>query len=427
MSHTFVSEDEVWLHDSIRLCQPVTEGAPHPMAAVSGESQILVYANPAFYQLLGSNAEEVIGKPLNAFLPEKDACPASLERVYRSGAPESHTKEHSSDEAPLFWSYLMWPIRRKERTVGVMMQVTESGHFHEKTLAINEALMLGSLRQHELVEAAHRLNALLQKEICERKQTEQALREARVQLTSLTGQLEGQVHERTQELSTTNSQLEAFVYTIAHDLRAPLRAMQGFAALLVEEAGATLSETSKSYAERISRSAQFMDLLLGDLLAFSRLSQQRVELSVVSLEAVVQGILSRSQREIQESNACVESVGPWPFVLAHEVTLSQVLFNLVSNALKFTIPGVRCKVRLRAESQGEFIRCWVEDNGIGIAPEHQSQVFRPFTRLDGEKFAGTGIGLAIVQKGVERMGGRVGVESSLGNGCRFWFALKKAP
>jgi len=218
--------------------------------------------------------------------------------------------------------------------------------------------------------------------------------------------------------------LEAFVYSIAHDLRAPLRAMQGFSAMLVEETGEALTETGKGYARRINKSAQFMDALLIDLLAFSRISQQHVELTPVKLGTVVEFVVSRLEEDIRETNGRVEGSGPWPVVLAHEPTLAQVLFNLTSNALKFVTTGVPPEVRLRAETHGEFIRIWVEDNGPGIAPADQEKIFRLFTRLEGEKHAGTGIGLAIVQKGVERMGGRVGVESTPGQGSRFWFELR---
>jgi signal transduction histidine kinase len=304
-----------------------------------------------------------------------------------------------------------------------MMQLTKTDLL-ERALAMNEALTLGSVRQHELTDAADLANALLLEEISERKQAEEALHRAQALLTNRAGQLEGLVAERTTELSATNKQLEAFVYSIAHDLRAPLRAMQGYASLLVQEASAALSETGRQHAARISKSAQFMDALLIDLLAFSRISQQHVELTPVNLQTVVESVLSRLHEDIQKKNALVDSSGPWPVVLAHEATLAQVLFNLLSNALKFTTPDVPPKVRLRAEEQSEFIRVWVEDNGPGIAADHQGQIFRLFTRLEGGKHEGTGIGLAIVQKGVERMGGRVGVESIPGQGCRLWFELR---
>jgi signal transduction histidine kinase len=290
---------------------------------------------------------------------------------------------------------------------------------------MNEALMLGSLRQHELTQNADSLNALLQTEINERKQVEEALRVAQALLTDRAGQLEGLVVERTTELTATNQQLEAFVYSIAHDLRAPLRAMQGFSSLLIEIAGANLNEQGKDYANRISKAAQFMDALLTDLLDFSRLSQQQVELTSVHLQGVVESVLFRLQKDIRDKNAHVESLGPWPDVMAHKPTLAQVLFNLISNALKFFPANAPPFVQVRAEEKGKFIRVWVEDKGLGIAAHHQAEIFRLFTRLDGEKYSGTGIGLAIVQKGVERMGGHVGVESILGQGSRFWLELKK--
>jgi signal transduction histidine kinase len=202
--------------------------------------------------------------------------------------------------------------------------------------------------------------------------------------------------------------------------------MQGFSVLLAEEAGSALSERGHDYANRINKAAQFMDALLSDLLSFSRISQQHIELTSVKSDMVLKSVLYRLEKEIRDKHAQVDSSGPWPEVRAHEATLTQVLFNLASNAMKFVAPEVPPVVRLRTEERAEFIRVWVEDNGPGIAPEHQDQIFRLFTRLNGEKYPGTGLGLTIVQKGVERMGGRVGVESTLGQGSRFWFELRKA-
>ena len=275
--------------------------------------------------------------------------------------------------------------------------MTETAEAHRKAVALNEALIVRSVRQHELTEAAENYAA----------------------------QLEKRVAERTSELKAMNTQLEAVVYSIAHDLRGPLRAMQGFSTLLVEEAGEALSDKAQDYAARIDKSAQFMDALLSDLLTFSRITQQRTELTSINLKPVVEDVLSRLQKDIQEKNARLDISGPWPVVMAHEPTLAQVLSNLTSNALKFVAEDVSPVVRLRAEARAGLVRIWVEDNGFGIAPEHQGQIFRLFSRLEGDKYAGTGIGLAIVQKAVERMGGAVGVESTFGQGSRFWFELKK--
>jgi signal transduction histidine kinase len=263
------------------------------------------------------------------------------------------------------------------------------------------------------------------RDITQRKQNEEELLQAKAALLDEAAHLEGLVVDRTRDLSATNKQLEAFVYSIAHDLRAPLRAMQGFSSMLVEDAGTVLSESGRDFANRIDKSAQFMDAMLTDLLTFSQISQRNIDLASVNLEQVVGSVISQLHGEVQEMNALVESSGPWPAVLAHEPTLFQVLFNLISNALKFVEQGVQPLVRLGTEERADYIRIWVEDNGIGIDPRHQPQIFQLFTRLNGEKFSGTGFGLTIVQKGVERMGGRVGVESTPGQGSRFWLELRK--
>ncbi len=263
------------------------------------------------------------------------------------------------------------------------------------------------------------------RDISERKKAEAGLLEAKDRLANQAGELERLVAERTSELTETNKHLEAFVYSIAHDLRAPLRTLQGFSSLLLAEAAPALDERGRDFANRISHAAQFMDALLRDLLAFSRISQLHFELVPVPLESIVQTALSRLEREIQEKKAVIEVAGAWPGVLAHEATLTQVLVNLISNALKFVQPGTAPLVRLRGEDQGQRVQVWVEDNGIGIAPEHHEQIFHLFTRLGGDAYPGTGLGLAIVQKGIERMEGRVGVNSALGAGSRFWFDLRK--
>ncbi|HEY3864156.1 MAG TPA: ATP-binding protein [Verrucomicrobiae bacterium] len=256
--------------------------------------------------------------------------------------------------------------------------------------------------------------------------SEAALREARAELAAWPARLEQAVAERTTELAASTRQMEAFVFTVAHDLRAPLRSMQNFSSLLLERAGPGLSEACRDFAVRINRSALFMDTLLVDLLSFSRVSQQPMDLEPVELEGVVRSVLVRLEKEIEEKKAAIEVAGTWPSVRAYQPVLAQVLLNLIGNSLKFSAPEVPPRIRLRAETLGGVVRTWVEDNGIGIEPTHHEQIFRPFTRLHGETYGGTGIGLAIVQKGIERMGGKVGVQADHFQGSRFWFDLPRA-
>jgi PAS domain S-box-containing protein len=237
--------------------------------------------------------------------------------------------------------------------------------------------------------------------------------------------LEQTVEQRTAALRETNEQLESFVYTIAHDLRAPLRAVAGYSQLLSQDHSAALDASAQYLLKRIQVSAEFMDRLILDLIAFGRTSRAQMELTSVDANRAWSIALAQHAGEARERRAKIETVGPLPHVRAHEATLGQVLANLLSNALKFIPAGEQPLVRFRAEDRGKTARLWVEDNGIGIPPEHQERIFRVFERLNGSHYNGTGIGLSIVRKGVERMGGTVGVESSPGGGSRFWIEMPK--
>jgi two-component system CheB/CheR fusion protein len=151
------------------LCVAMTEHAPLPIAMVEGATHIVRYANPAFCRLLHETAERLVGRPICELLPEKDECLTLLDRVFRVRRAESHVEKDDSKPHPVFWSYTMWPVLQAEGLVGVMLQVTESAEVHEKTIAMNEALVLGSIRQHELVEAADKLNAQLRVEVAMRE------------------------------------------------------------------------------------------------------------------------------------------------------------------------------------------------------------------------------------------------------------------
>jgi PAS domain S-box-containing protein len=264
------------------------------------------------------------------------------------------------------------------------------------------------------------------RDITARKRAEEALRQAQVELQEHAAKLEKAVAERTADLRATNEQLETFIYSIAHDLRAPLRSMTGYAELILEDYGKTLEPAGQKMLRRIQEASEFMDKLLMDLLTYGRAASAPLQLDTVDVQKAWDSALFQCAGQIENSKAAIETVGPLPQVRADEVTLGQILANLLSNALKFVPPGTRPRIRLRSEPHEARVRLWMEDNGIGIPPDQQGRVFRVFERLHGARYAGTGIGLSIVRKGVERMGGRVGVKSEPGTGSSFWIELPAA-
>jgi signal transduction histidine kinase len=254
-----------------------------------------------------------------------------------------------------------------------------------------------------------------------------ARRQAEEQLRRVAQELETRVVTRTDALKKSNEQMEAFCYSIAHDLRAPLRSMTGFSDILLTDYAPRLDLKGRDYIARINQSAERMDWLIRDLLNYGRLNTAGFEIQDVNVDETFHTILTHNDEEIKDKHAKVIKRGSLPRVRGHPVVLQAVLGNLLSNAMKFVAPGVEPIISVSSEDRGTFARIWVEDNGIGIAPQNRAKIFGVFERLhSNDRFPGTGIGLAIVHKGVERMGGRVGVESELDKGSRFWIELRKA-
>jgi PAS domain S-box-containing protein len=249
---------------------------------------------------------------------------------------------------------------------------------------------------------------------------------AQEEILLLNTSLEERVADRTAQLEEVMRELDGFAYTVSHDLRSPLRAMYGFSQALLEDYARALDATGQDYAARIMESSKRMDRLIQDLLAYSRLSRAEIVLEPVDIGEICREILQHLSGELSERKAVVSLQEGLPVVRGHRVMLVQVMTNLLSNAIKFILPGVVPRIQIRADPPGDRARIWVEDNGIGIAVEHQDRIFRVFERLNlPERYPGTGIGLAIVRRAVERMRGHVGVESESGKGSRFWIELQR--
>jgi PAS domain S-box-containing protein len=266
------------------------------------------------------------------------------------------------------------------------------------------------------------------RDITERKQAESELEEIRQQLKNYAEDLEKRVEERTQTLGKTVQSLESFCYSIAHDLRAPLRAMNGFSSALLEDYGKQLGSVGHDYAERIAFAAAQMDQLIEDLLAFASLSHKDFSFEMVDLNGQLETVLRDLAPEIKAHKAEIEVPPSLPPVWGSPTLVQQLLSNLLSNAIKFVAPGVAPRIIIQANLTGSIVQIFVKDNGIGIERQHQQRIFQIFERLHPtETYSGTGIGLAIVQKAAERMRGRVGVESEPGQGSCFSVELPAAP
>ena len=412
----------------------LTEGlepSPLPTAVVSGSLHIIRYANPAFCRLLYLPIQQLIGHSLTEFVPNEDDCVRLLDRVFRSGQPETHTQRLEPNPNAVLWSYTMWAIGKGRPAASIVFQIAETTRFHGKTSAMNEALVLGSLRQHELREISDSENVHLLAEIEDRKRTEaalivtqDALREAHALLADKSVLLDALVRERTAKLQETVEELEAFSYSIAHDLRAPLRSMQAFAEILLKEHAPELNADGRHFLLRIAKSAVRMDHLTRDVLNYSQVLRKNFELDPVDMQKLVLEVLDTYPLFASE-NAHFVLEGVLPTVMGNEAMLTQVFSNLMSNAVKFVRAGETPRIRVWSESANGMVRIFVQDFGIGIPPDQHARVFGVFEQLD-KTYDGTGIGLAIVKKAIERMGGSVGLEPGPVRGTTVWFELKSA-
>jgi len=363
-----------------------------------------------------------------------------LNRLLQSNEPA-----HETLRAAGVQSYVVIPLLMGERLLGTLSFASRT----KEIIPTSEVEFLSTLAQYVAI-------------AIDRASRESTLREAERILRNHAEVLEATVAERTRRLHETISQMESFSYSVAHDLRAPIRALRGYCEVLQEDFRSNLPEEAGLLVQRLSRSAARLDELTRDLLKFSHLSLQEVDIQPVDLSSVVDEIIFLNPA-LQNGRVAVH--GPLGEVMGQRTLVHQCISNLLDNALKFTLPGrplrivIRSEICAKAQSPkapskapfnpptlpaGELMgieakltsnrsaerdlrrRLWIEDNGIGVPPEAHEKIFGIFERLSETNTEGTGIGLAIVARAMQRMGGACGLESTLGQGSRFWLEFHPA-
>ncbi len=336
--------------------------------------------NTGAQRIKGYSAEEIVGRHFSSFYTPEDAETGLPRHVLKTAAETGHYAGEGwrvRKDGTRFWSSVVVTALRNEggELIG-FSKITRDMSDRKK--------LLDTIQQHA-------------------------------------DELELRVAEREQ----TNAELEAFSYSVSHDLRSPLRAIEGFADMLATDFGEQLPEQAKIYLEQIATATRRMNRLVQDLLEYSRLSRIELTPSAADIATVIENARQQVDEAMREHIHVTAPAGLQAHV--HEPTLTQVIYNLIANGLKFHAAGKQPRVEVMAERLAGKIRIKVCDEGIGIAPEHHDRIFQVFERLHStSKYPGTGIGLAIVKRGIQRMGGNISLQSGPGKGSIFTLELPAA-
>jgi PAS domain S-box-containing protein len=352
----------------------------HDTIFVRDMSDVITYWNRGAQELYGWTAEEAIGKRAHQLL--QTVFPVPIDEIHaellRADRWEGELEKMKADGTRVVVSS-RWSLVRDEQERPVAILATNN-------------------------------------DITERKRTEGAIR-----------QLNAELAKRTTELVATNKELEAFAYSISHDLRAPLRHMVGYTELLQKNASAILDEKSQRYMMMILDSAKRMGNLIDDLLAFSRIGRAETRKTIVSLAQLVKEAVSEVQQETDGRNI-VWSIGVLPDVYGDRSMLLLVLVNFIANAIKFTRIRQQAEIEIGCtDGKDDEVVVFIRDNGVGFEMKYVNKLFGVFQRLHrAEEFEGTGIGLATVQRIIHRHGGRVWAEGLVDQGATFYFSIPKS-
>jgi PAS domain S-box-containing protein len=288
----------------------------------------------------------------------------------------------------------------------------------DKVIAVIEFFMRGPRGEDELLVKVITAVAEQLDLVIERKRAEEAL-------SQLNTQLEQRIRERTAQLEAKTRELETFSYSVAHDLKAPLRGIDGYSRLLLEDYAAKLDEEGLAFLSTIRSSAQRMNQLISDLLAYSRLERQAITPRSIELTYLLEALVEERKAEMENHNVHLTMKVNNMTVVADAEGLTQALRNYLDNAIKFSREVAEPCIEIGAEETERTCRVWVRDNGIGFDMTYHDRIFEIFQRLHrDEDYPGTGIGLALVRKAMERMGGRAWAESAVGKGATFYLEIR---
>jgi signal transduction histidine kinase len=253
-----------------------------------------------------------------------------------------------------------------------------------------------------------------------------SLKRAQEDIKNLTEDLEKRVVDRTAELEAKNLELETFTYSVSHDLKAPLRGVDGYSQFLLAEYSGSLDEDGNLFLQNIRKSVERMNQMIDDLLAYSRLELREWITSKVNLSDLVESVVAERKIEIDHRRVQIKVEIPAVVIDAESEGLAQALRNLIDNALKFTRDCPSPEIEICAEVTGGDVLLWVKDNGIGFDIKYHDRIFEIFQRLhDVDEYPGTGIGLALVRKVMQRQGGIVWAESVPGGGAKFILKMRR--
>ncbi|HLF28507.1 MAG TPA: ATP-binding protein [Anaerolineae bacterium] len=364
----------------------IFESAMDAILTLDADQRIVLF-NAAAEKMFQCSAAEVVGQAIDRFIP------APFRALHRE-----HIRAFSQTGV----------TSRRMGALGTLRGLRANGE---------EFPIEASLSQVEA--EGHRLYTVILRDVTARVRAEEEIRR-------LNAQLEQRVAERTAELEAKNHELETFAYSVSHDLKAPLRGIDGYSRLLLEDHAARLDEEGRAFLNNIRFAVDQMRQLIDDLLVYARLERRVLALGRIDPRGLIEALVAERAEELQAGKTRLTLNLACQSVLADAEGLSQALRNLIDNAIKFTRDIAEPRLDIGGYDTDEACILWVRDNGIGFDMQYHDRIFEIFQRLHRvEDHPGTGIGLSIVRKAVQRMGGRVWAESAPNAGATFYLQLPR--